>query len=105
MKITDVVFAEAATNYQEGKMEYVEGELSLRPDYNRVQYDVGDMQAFADSASRPTYHYGEFLSGSSVRTDAHLIFEKIRANVSTQTSLQHMAKEADSLGQPQCHRT
>ncbi|KAF1962461.1 purine and uridine phosphorylase [Byssothecium circinans] len=81
MKLTDVVFGEAATNYQEGKMDYVDGEFLMRPDYNRVLYDAGDMQAFAEAASRPTYHYGEYLSGSSVRTDASIIFEKIRRNV------------------------
>lgn len=81
MNLTDVVFGEAATNYQEGKMDYVDGEFLMRPDYNRVPYDAGDMQAFAEAPSRPNYHYGEYLSGSSVRTDAKLIFERIHMNV------------------------
>ncbi|KAH8693402.1 nucleoside phosphorylase domain-containing protein [Phaeosphaeriaceae sp. PMI808] len=80
IKLTDVVFGEAATNYQEGKVDYVNGQFHMRPHYNRVPYEAGDMQAFAEAVSRPTYHYGEYLSGSSVRTDASRIFEDIRRN-------------------------
>jgi len=83
MEIADVVFGEAATNYQEGKAEYVDGELKFWPDYNRITYTAGNMQAFAESGSRPNYHYGEFITGSSVRTDASHIFRKIRSEVST----------------------
>lgn len=89
MKITNVVFGEAATNYEEGKLDYVNGEFVHRPDFNRVPYDAGDMQAFAEAESRPKYHYGEYLSGSSVRTDASLIFERIRTNVSARVLRQH----------------
>lgn len=81
MKIADVVFGEAATNYEEGKLDYTNGEFVHRPDFNRVLYDAGDMQAFAEAESRPRYHYGEYLSGSSVRTDASLVFDRIRKNV------------------------
>jgi hypothetical protein len=81
MNITDVVMGEAATNYEEGKMEYVKKQLFLRPHYNRVKCEAGDLQAFADAPSRPMYHYGEYISGSSVRTDANLIFEKMRKHV------------------------
>lgn len=81
LKLTDVIFGEAATNYQEGKMVYKENEWVMLPDYNRVPYDAGDMQAFAEAVSRPTYHYGEYLSGASVRTDAKQIFERIHLNV------------------------
>jgi hypothetical protein len=81
MNITDVVLGQAATNYEEGKMEYVKKQLFLRPHYNRVKCEAGDLQAFADAPSRPTYHYGEYISGSSVRTDTNLIFEKLRKHV------------------------
>jgi hypothetical protein len=39
------------------------------------------MQAFAESKEQPTFHYGEHISGSAVRGDAKLIFDKIRSSV------------------------
>ncbi|KAF2269167.1 purine and uridine phosphorylase [Lojkania enalia] len=81
MNIADVIFGEAATNYQEGKAEYIDGQVFFRPDYKQVEYSAGNMQAFAESASRPKYHYGEYISGASVRTDASIIFRKIRSDV------------------------
>jgi hypothetical protein len=83
LKLKDVVFGEAAINYEEGKWEYVlDKGLLFRPDYNRVSASAGDMQAFAESRSRPQYHYGEYISGSAVRGDAGVVFEKIRGGVS-----------------------
>jgi hypothetical protein len=83
MQLKDVIFGEAAINYEEGKWEYVHDQgLLFRPDYNRVSASVGDMQAFAESRNRPKYHYGEYISGSAVRADAGVVFEKIRSGVS-----------------------
>jgi hypothetical protein len=83
LELKDVVFGEAAINYEEGKWEYVPNKGPLfRPDYNRVSASAGDMQAFAESRSRPQYHYGEYISGSAVRGDADLVFEKVRSGVS-----------------------
>ena len=83
MQLKDVVFGEAAINYEEGKWENVPTKgLFFRPDYNRVSASAGDMQAFAESRGRPQYHYGEYISGSAVRTDAGAVFEKIRGGVS-----------------------
>jgi len=79
MRLTDVVFGEAAINYEEGKWEG----LLFRPDYNRVRAFTGDMQAFAESRDQPKYHYGEYISGSAVRTDAGDIFEQVRSGVSS----------------------
>jgi len=82
MALTDVVFGEAAINYEEGKWENIPNKgLLFRPDYNRVAASAGDMQAFADSHFRPHYHYGEYISGSAVRTDAGAIFEQTRSGV------------------------
>jgi nucleoside phosphorylase len=87
MNLTDVVFGEAAINYEEGKWVAIpekDGKSQdplFRPDYNRVSASAGDLQAFADSDSRPTYHYGEYVSGSAVRTDAGAIFEKTRGGM------------------------
>ena len=78
MKLRDVVFGEAAINYEEGKFEKVPMlGVVFRPDYNRVSVPAGDMQAFAESPSRPHYHYGEYISGSAVRGDADAVFAKI----------------------------
>ena len=83
MQLRDVVFGEAAINYEEGKWENVPDKgLLFRPDYNRVSASAGDMQAFAESRDRPRYHYGEYISGSAVRTDSGAVFEKIRSGVS-----------------------
>ena len=83
MQLTDVVFGDAAINYEEGKWENVPGKgLFFRPDYNRVSASAGDMQAFAESRDRPRYRYGEYISGSAVRTDSGAVFEKIRSGVS-----------------------
>ena len=51
------------------------------PDYNVISVRAGDMQAFADDNTREEYHYGDYISGSAVRSDAALIFEKIRFQV------------------------
>lgn len=77
LQLKDVVFGEAAINYEEGKWEG----LLFRPDYNRVSASAGDMQAFAESRGRPQYHYGEYISGSAVRTDAGDVFEKVRGGM------------------------
>jgi len=83
LQLKDVVFGEAAINYEEGKWEIVPSKgLLFRPDYNRVITSAGDMQAFAESRDRPQYHYGEYISGSAVRTDSGAIFERIRGGVS-----------------------
>ena len=83
MQLKNVVFGEAAINYEEGKWENVPTKgLLFRPDYNRVSASAGDMQAFAESRDRPQYHYGEYISGSAVRTDAGAVFEKVRGGVS-----------------------
>ena len=83
MDLTDVVLGEAAINYEEGKWETIPGEKGVlfRPAYNRVAASAGDLQAFADSPKRPHYHYGEYVSGSAVRTDAGAVFEQIRKGV------------------------
>jgi hypothetical protein len=82
MSLRDVVFGEAAINYEEGKFEKLPlVGVVFRPDYNRVSANAGNMQAFAESSSRPHYHYGEYISGSSVRGDATSIFTKIRETV------------------------
>jgi hypothetical protein len=52
------------------------------PDFNPISVQAGDMQAFADDDVGDDYHYGEYMSGSAVRTDAALVFEKIRTQVS-----------------------
>jgi len=83
LQLKDVVFGEAAINYEEGKWEIVPGKgLLFRPDYNRVSASAGDMQAFAEPRNRPRYHYGEYISGSAVRTDSGAVFEKVRSGVS-----------------------
>lgn len=82
LQLEDVVFGEAAINYEEGKWEILPNkELLFRPDYNRVSASAGDMQAFAESRGRPQYHYGEYISGSAVRTDAGAVFEKVRGGM------------------------
>lgn len=81
IRLGDVIFGETAINYEEGKMEAVDGQLVSRPDYNRVAVHSGDMQAFAESKERPKLHYGEYISGSAVRGDADVVFEKIRSSV------------------------
>ncbi|KAH7075153.1 hypothetical protein FB567DRAFT_632698 [Paraphoma chrysanthemicola] len=85
LQISDVILGEAATNYEEGKLEYVNEELLLRPHYRRVIYPVGDLAAFVNAPSRPNYHYGEYISGSLVRKDASLLFEKIRMHINQHT--------------------
>ena len=85
LQLRDVVFGEAAINYEEGKFENVNKgdklEVVFLPDYNRVTVEAGEMQAFAESKAHPHYHYGEYISGSAVRGDAGGIFEKIRSSV------------------------
>jgi hypothetical protein len=79
MQLRDVIFGEAAINYEEGKFEKVPWfGIVFRPDYNRVDTKTGNMQSFAGSADRPNYHYGEYVSGSAVRADAGAIFAKIK---------------------------
>ena len=84
IKLGDVIFGEAAINYEEGKFEAVPGgggDPVFRPDYNRVTAEAGDMQAFAESNDFPRFHYGEYISGSAVRNDASVLFHKIRTSV------------------------
>jgi hypothetical protein len=78
----DVVFGEAALNYEEGKFEKLPllG-VVFRPNYNRVSVNTGNMKAFAESASRPNYYFDEYISGSAVRGGATAIFTKIRETV------------------------
>jgi hypothetical protein len=40
------------------------------------------MQGFVDTIERPNYHYGDFITGSAVRGDAPLVFERVRKAVS-----------------------
>ncbi|KAK4448452.1 nucleoside phosphorylase domain-containing protein [Podospora aff. communis PSN243] len=82
MALRDVVFGDAALNYEEGKFEKVPllG-VVFRPNYHRVSVNAGDMKAFAEAANHPNYHYGDYLSGSAVRGDAASIFTKIRETV------------------------
>jgi len=83
LQLKDVVFGEAAINYEEGKWVNLPTKgLFLSPDYNRVSASAGDMQAFAESRGRPQYHYGEYVSGSAVRTDAGAVFKKVHDGVS-----------------------
>ncbi|KAH8647849.1 phosphorylase superfamily protein [Xylariales sp. PMI_506] len=83
IKLRDVVFGEAAINYEEGKFETVDnGDVLFRPDYNRVSVEAGDLQAFASAQGDLGYHYGEYISGSAVRSDAGAVFDKIRQQTS-----------------------
>jgi len=59
-----------------------EEEAVFKPDFDPIRVPTGDMQAFADSPSRPQYHYGDYISGSAVRHDASAAFKQARANVS-----------------------
>jgi len=81
--LKDVIFGEAAINFEEGKWERdpVDGAKIFKPDYDVVRTPAGDMQAFAESKERPQYHYGEYISGSAVRHDASDVFKNIRTNV------------------------
>jgi hypothetical protein len=40
------------------------------------------MQGFVDTLERPDYHYGDFITGSAVRGDAPLVFDRVRKAVS-----------------------
>jgi hypothetical protein len=76
------VFGEAAVNLEEGKFVHVKDSgIIFMPDYNVISVRAGDMQAFADDNTREEYHYGDFISGSAVRSDAARIFKKIRSQV------------------------
>ena len=82
MNLRDVIFGEAAFNYEEGKFEKVPiFGVVFRPNYNRVSVNAGNMRAFVESAGRPNYHFGEYISGSAVRGDASTIFTKIKETV------------------------
>jgi hypothetical protein len=81
------VFGETAVNYEEGKFARVNGEIVFLPEYNPISVQTGDMQAFADDDVGHGYHYGDYISGSAVRTDAALVFERIRNQVSVARSL------------------
>lgn len=82
-KLEDVIFGEAAINFEEGKWENNPSrtEKVFKPDYDVVRTPAGDMQAFAESKDRPQYHYGDYISGSAVRNDASDVFKNIRTNV------------------------
>jgi len=81
-RLKDVVFGEAATNYEEGKwVKGEDNELTFLPDFDTLRAPTGDMQSFAESEEKPKYHYGDFISGSAVRTDANSIFKQIRSTV------------------------
>lgn len=82
IKLRDVIFGEAAVNYEEGKWEAGEsGAARFQPDYKPVTVEAGNMQAFAESRKQAGVHYGEYMSGSAVRGDAGWIFERIRSSV------------------------
>ena len=80
-RLKDVIIAEAALNYEEGKWKTVDGKPLFEPDYDISRAPAGDMQAFdgkgvqledgSDQARSqdqfPRYHFGEFISGSAVR--------------------------------------
>lgn len=86
-RLKDVIFAESALNYEEGKVELLEGNaVGFRPDFNTVRIPAGAMQAFADSPKRPDYHFGDFLTGSAVRGDASAVFERVKETVGTSTT-------------------
>jgi hypothetical protein len=81
--LKDVIFGEAAINFEEGKWEKGPGDAApvFKPDFDVVRTPAGDLQAFADSKDRPRYHYGEYISGSAVRHDANDVFQRMRTNV------------------------
>lgn len=83
MKLRDVIFGEAAINYEEGKFEMSKdtGKVMFLPDYNRVAVEAGEMQGFAESRTQDGLHYGEYISGSAVRGDAGEVFGRIRSSV------------------------
>ncbi|KID82339.1 Phosphorylase superfamily protein [Metarhizium guizhouense ARSEF 977] len=83
LALRDVVFGEAAINYEEGKWEAQGpgGNAVFLPDYKPVAVEAGDMQGFTKSHTRRGIRYGEYISGSSVRGDAAQVFEKIRSSV------------------------
>lgn len=83
LALRDVVFGEAAINYEEGKWEAQGpgGNAVFLPDYKPVAVEAGDMQGFTKSHKRHGIRYGEYISGSSVRGDAAQVFEKIRSSV------------------------
>jgi len=77
-RLSDVIFAEGAINYEEGKYHKDGDEVTFRGDFDKITISAGDMQSFAESPRRPNYHFGDFITGSAVRTDAAKIFENIR---------------------------
>lgn len=79
----DVIFGEAAFNFEEGKFQQLPtGEVMFAPDYNMIRVNAGDIEAFAeDDTERRGYHYGVFISGSAVREDAAMLFDKFRSQV------------------------
>jgi hypothetical protein len=42
---------------------------------------AGDMCAFADTKGGGQYHYGAFISGSTLGSDVNSIFSQVRSNV------------------------
>ncbi|KAH7390179.1 phosphorylase superfamily protein [Cadophora sp. MPI-SDFR-AT-0126] len=86
--LRDVIFGEAAFNYEEGKWEGGDGgdkAAVFKPDFDLIRVPTGDMQAFAESPGRAHYHYGDYISGSAVRHDASVAFKQARANVARNT--------------------
>ncbi|KHO00249.1 Phosphorylase superfamily protein [Metarhizium album ARSEF 1941] len=83
LALRQVVFGEAAINYEEGKWEAQEpgGKPVFLPDYKPVAVEAGDMQGFTKSHQHQGICYGEYISGSAVRGDAAQVFEKIRSSV------------------------
>lgn len=81
-RLGDVILAESAFNYEEGKyLVDDKGNVTFRGDFDKITVSAGYMQSFAESPERPQYHFGDIMTGSSVRTDAAALFSKIRLTV------------------------
>jgi hypothetical protein len=85
----DVVFADAAMSFEDGKWAVVDGKIEFLPDYETIQKIVTELPGFV--SNRPKTHHGAYVSGSAVHEDASHIFNKIQAHVCTALDLERRA--------------
>jgi hypothetical protein len=80
-RLKDVIFGDAALNYEEGKWVIENGNQLFQPEFSKIETTAGNISSFAENKEEPTYKYGTYVSGSAVRQDADAIFKELGSHV------------------------
>lgn len=82
-RLEDVIFAEIALNYEEGKWIVLEQKATFLADSYVHTTQSGIMAGFLAGKGQSGWKHGDFISGCAIRLDAKYILDHVSTTVST----------------------